>query len=301
MKRISVSIIAAVLMLIMCAGLVLPGLAEGTAPVAENLELETYRNVTVGGKLSAYDPDGGELKFEITTQPVKGHIELQTDGCFTYTPNTDKKGKDYFGYTATDSDGNVSQEATAVIRINKQKKPVSYADMKGQAGEYYAVYLSERDIYTGRELCGEYCFEPDGCVTKAEFLTMCMAAIDEPLITGVVRTGYTDDESIDEWMKPYVMTAVMCGVQATAAQDDLRPDEPLTRNEAMVILNRALGLNDVSYLEPDGELTEEIAQACVTLSATGIVKETVKADEKLSRVECAEMLVKAMDLIRNRK
>ncbi len=301
MKRICVSALAALLMLLVCAGLVLPAFADGTAPVAENLELETYRNVTVGGKLSAYDPDGGELKFEIITQPVKGHIELQSDGSFTYTPNTDKKGKDYFGYTATDPEGNVSQEATGIITIKKQKKTVAYSDMKGKAGEYYAVCLAERDVFTGRELCGEYCFEPEACVTKAEFLTMCMAVIDEPLISGVVRTGYSDDESIQEWMKPYIMTAVACGVQETAAREYLLPDEPLTRREAMVILNRALGLNDVSYLEPDGELTEEIAQACVNLSATGVVRETVKTEERLSRVECAEMLVKAMDIIRNRK
>ena len=38
--------------------------AEGTAPVAENLELTTYRNVSVGGQFSAYDPDGNVADSE---------------------------------------------------------------------------------------------------------------------------------------------------------------------------------------------------------------------------------------------
>ena len=46
---------------------VLPAHAEGGAPVAQNLELTTYRNVSVGGRLSAVDPDGGTLTYQIPT------------------------------------------------------------------------------------------------------------------------------------------------------------------------------------------------------------------------------------------
>ena len=59
---------------------VLPARAEGNAPVAQNLELTTYRNVSVGGRLTAVDPDGDTLTFQITTEPTKGEIELTDDG-----------------------------------------------------------------------------------------------------------------------------------------------------------------------------------------------------------------------------
>ena len=114
MKRVSISVFLMAMVLLMCSGLVYPALAAGSAPVAENLELRTFRNVSVSGQLSAFDPENDVVKFEISTQPVKGHIELATDGSFVYTPNQDKKGKDYFGYRATDSEGNVSQEATVI-------------------------------------------------------------------------------------------------------------------------------------------------------------------------------------------
>ena len=85
------------------------------APVPENLQIETYRNTSVGGTLKAADPEGEAVTFSITTEPMKGTVELRDDGTFVYTPNENKKGKDYFGYKAADTEGNVSQEATVII------------------------------------------------------------------------------------------------------------------------------------------------------------------------------------------
>ena len=45
---------------------VIPARAEGNAPVAQNMELTTYRNVSVGGRLTAVDPDGDTLTFHVT-------------------------------------------------------------------------------------------------------------------------------------------------------------------------------------------------------------------------------------------
>ena len=94
--------------------------AEGRAPEAENLEIVTKRDVPYRGALSAKDPDGDLTGFTITTRPIKGELELREDGQFVYTPRPGKKGRDYFGYRAVDAAGNVSQEATAIIRIEKQ-------------------------------------------------------------------------------------------------------------------------------------------------------------------------------------
>ncbi|MEI3102503.1 MAG: hypothetical protein V8T45_12620 [Oscillospiraceae bacterium] len=43
---------------------------------------------------------------------------------------------------------------------------------------------------------GEYCFYPDKPVTRGEFLSMCLIVSDEPIISGVMNTGYSDDEDI---------------------------------------------------------------------------------------------------------
>ena len=129
-------ILAAVCALALCAALVPAGFAEqdtaGAAPVAENLELTTFRNTSIGGTLSANAPDGSPLTFRITTEPIKGTVTLTDSGTFVYTPADGKRGRDYFGFRAADSSGNESQEATVIISIKKQKPDVTYSDMAGR-------------------------------------------------------------------------------------------------------------------------------------------------------------------------
>ena len=301
MKKTFISAFLVVMAVLLCSGLVYPAMAAGSAPVAENLELRTFRNVSVSGQLKAFDQENDVVKFEISTQPVKGHIELADDGSFVYTPNQDKKGKDYFGYRATDSEGNVSQEATVIIRIDKQKKDVSYSDMSGSAGEYAALLLSEEGVFTGEQIGGEYCFYPDKAVSRGEFLSMCMIVSDEPIISGVMSTGYSDDEDIPAWMKPYVATTVMCGMDRIDGESDaFQPDAAITKTEAVVMLNEALGLNDVNYIQLDETLAPETAQACANLSASGIMEDSQLVEETLSRIDAAELLSKALELMSRR-
>ncbi|MFR6426151.1 MAG: Ig-like domain-containing protein [Oscillospiraceae bacterium] len=73
--------------------------------MAENLELTTFRNTSIGGTLSANAPDGSPLTFRITTEPVKGTVTLTDSGTFVYTPADGKRGRDYFGFRAADSSG----------------------------------------------------------------------------------------------------------------------------------------------------------------------------------------------------
>lgn len=119
MKRTAISVAALGMLLLFCFALAPCAGALGSAPECDNLELSTRRNTPVEGRLSARDPDGDIVCFEITTCPVKGDIELKGDGVIVYTPRSGKNGRDYFGYRAKDAEGNVSQEATAIIRIEK--------------------------------------------------------------------------------------------------------------------------------------------------------------------------------------
>ena len=114
-KSVFVSAMIALLVLLNLIG---TAFADGLAPVAENFEIKTYRNTAVEGRLTAYDPEQDIVSFEITTFPRKGEIRVEQNGDFIYKPFEDKKGRDYFGYKAIDSQGNVSQEGTAIIRID---------------------------------------------------------------------------------------------------------------------------------------------------------------------------------------
>lgn len=119
MKKRLIGFVSFLFALYLLASLPVRAEAEGTAPTAESMELRVCRNGTVAGRLSAADPDGDLAGFLVTTGPVKGALALASDGSFLYTPQTNRRGWDYFGYKARDTEGNLSQEATVIIKIEK--------------------------------------------------------------------------------------------------------------------------------------------------------------------------------------
>ncbi len=243
----------------------IPALAGDNAPVAENLEITTYRGVSVDGRLSAVDPDGDVLAFTVTTPPTKGIVELGDNGSFVYTPHEGKRGKDYFGYVAVDSDGNRSQEATVIIKIAKAKTDVTYSDMEGNGAYYDALVLTEQGIFTGQQIGSSYVFSPDAAVTRGEFLTMCMELTGGKILSGVSTTGFADDDAIPTWQKPYVATALMNGT--------------------------------ISGYSSDGAATFS-GQAVANLNACRILPVGFVSDAPLTRAQAAEMLVSAMDILK---
>ena len=282
MRRTIISATAFLLMLLLCLNLAAPAMAEGTAPIAENLELKTYRHISVGGKLSAYDPDGGEVNFRITTPPTKGDVQLEDDGSFVYSPYYNKKGRDYFGYKAEDAEGNLSQEATVLIRIEKQKTPVWYEDMQGRQGEYAAVSLAERRCFVGECIGGHYCFQPDKPMTRGEFLSVCMLAARKPLLQGVMRSGCADDESLPDWMKEVVASASLQGLDHV---ESFQSGESIHTAEAAVILNTILNLYPETASGEDAAL-----RACMNLQAVGVPCRIEPENPLLTREEAAMML-----------
>lgn len=283
-----------------------PGSAN-TPPVAENQQIQTYRGVSVGGQLSAYDADGDSLTFELCTGPMKGSVQLSPDGYFVYTPEEGKRGKDYFGFRATDSAGNASQEGTVIIKLVKQKSKVTYSDLTGEGCEYSAVVLTEAGVFTAENVGDAYVFNPDAQVTRGEFLSMCMTAADCDVLKGVSSTGFQDDASIGPWLKPYVATALMNGYiqgQATATGATYAPEQPITMQEACVTLNAVLGVTNVvsaaAYVGEDNSAAPW-AQAVANLTAAGVMPHNWEDVEAvLTRSGAAELLANAIGLLSGR-
>lgn len=305
MKRNIILIASVCAVLALTVGIFAAGAKSSGSPVAENLEISTYRGVSVNGQLKATDPDGDILSFEITTQPNKGSVELDEGGSFVYTPAEGKRGSDYFGYKVTDSDENQSSEATVIIKIKKQKTPVSYSDLNGNGAHYAALVLAEKGIFTGENLGGQYVFNPDAPVTRGEFLTMCMKFADIDILSGVITTGFADDTSIPGYQKPYVSTALLAGVISGYSNGHrtavFNGDNCISYAEAAVILNKALQLTNVrsdSYL---GIAPTWAVQACANLSACDIAEREYQSyEEMMTRADCAQILLNAMQVLDKR-
>ncbi|MDR1131054.1 MAG: S-layer homology domain-containing protein [Oscillospiraceae bacterium] len=268
------------------------------APIAENLEITTYRGVSAGGQLKAVDPDGDVLRFEVTTPPVKGALTLEENGRFVYTPAEGKRGRDYFGFKAYDAAGNASGEGTVIIKIEKQKTKVTYSDMDGNGAYCAAAALAENGIFVGERIGGEYVFKPEAAVTRGEFLAMCLKLTDSDILSGVMTTGFADDGEIPAYLKPYVSTALLSGI-ISGYTDGVKTavfngENAISYPEAAVMLNRALALTDVSAQRHDSAIPVWAAQACANLSACRI--SDYSGEISLTRADCARLLYNAMKL-----
>ena len=53
---------------------------EDKAPVAEDMALETYKNLPNSAKLKVFDPEGETMTFAVTRQPRRGTVTIAEDG-----------------------------------------------------------------------------------------------------------------------------------------------------------------------------------------------------------------------------
>ncbi len=275
------------------------------APVAANLTLKTYVGIPCRGQFSAVDVEGEDVTYTISSEPGKGSAVLLDDGIsFVYTPLAGKSGKDSFSYTATDSSGNVSEPATVSVTICKSKTSVTYADMANNAAYPSAVRMAEKGVMVGRQVGGQYFFEPDEKVSRSEFLTMAMAAEGVKDLETISVTGFQDDDSIPTWAKAYVATAVDDGIVEgynNGGKIVFAPDSAITFSEAAAMLNRMLSVSDADKETFAGEdVPTWAAQSVANLESVDVLSDTSNYNAPVTRADAAEILSAAMDLLEAR-
>lgn len=279
--------------------------SANTAPVAENLELTTYKNVEIAGTFSGVDPEGDLLTFQLVSKPARGAVTQSEDGsaAFVYTPYEDKTGKDAFTYVAVDTVGNTSAPATVSIRIEKQKTKVTYADMDGVTGHREAVRLAEAGLLIGEQMGDQYFFHPQEAMSRAQFTSLAMAAAGVTQLEGVTLTGFADDEAMATWAKTCASTALKAGlIQGTLDENGqvvFQADAPITAAEAAVVLDRALNVTDVSDAF-SAAAPAWASQSVSNLASCGVVPTTASLESPLTRAEAAVLLSGTLDVLESR-
>ncbi len=275
---------------------------ENRAPVAENMELKTYKNIAITQHFPAKDPDEDVLVYKLTSKPKRGEVEVLDGGTFIYTPYQNKTGNDSFTYVATDPYGNVSTEAKVKITIEKAQTKTAYADMNNHPAHYAAIRLAESGIFVGKQVGSQCFFEPDAPVSRGEFVAMVVALTGEESVTPVSKTGFADDEAIPVWVKPYAVSAlrsgIIRGVTDSTGRIELRATQSISPAESAVMLNNALGMPDayVPVFAYEAAAPAWAMQACVNMDALGIMEAELSTEtESLTRAQAAEILMNALE------
>ncbi|WP_105060286.1 tandem-95 repeat protein [Photobacterium angustum] len=123
---------------------------DNNNPLGTDIGVETDEEVAVSGKLSATDVDGDSLTFTSSTNPTNGTVTVNTDGTWTYTPNSDFNGSDKFDVIVSDGNG-----GTDTITVNVTVNPVNDApvlvdDNNNPLGNDIAVTTDEEVAVSGK-------------------------------------------------------------------------------------------------------------------------------------------------------
>jgi hypothetical protein len=262
----------------------------------------------ISGVLSAHDPEGDELTYEIVSYPAHGLLVLEnkTLGTYTYTPDKSYTGSDSFEYVVRDKYGNYSTSAKVTIEVSAQKTSVVYSDLHESDLYSHALAVTESGLMNGVQVGNYFYFEADREVSRAELVVTAMNAIGIKSVPDVVTTGFADDEDINPALKGYIALAYSKGYISGIKQNGeiyFKPNETVKLSEAAVIISNMIGYAkpDVTPAFADSDDIPSWSNAAIeSLYTLGILEfpdMTVDAGATVTRGNMAKLLNKTMQVL----
>ncbi len=284
--------------------------AENEAPSAalspaSATNLVTYQNIAAGSDFAAVDPEGDELSHSVIKSPKHGTVVLTSTG-YVYRPDRDYKGSDSFVYAATDLYGNRSEDIKVTVRVLADAG--SFDDMAEHPSHAAAIRAASAGIMTFESgstpaTLGQRYFNPDGSLSRSEFLVAAMKALNMAPVSHVLDTGFEDDSAVSAAGKGYVAAAAELGIIRGVETDQGRyfyPAAAITRAEAATMIASMLALKapveTVSPVFLDPALPSWAAEAMATARTVGAL-DAGAATDILTRAEAADAICALMDHI----
>ncbi|MBO4954181.1 MAG: S-layer homology domain-containing protein, partial [Clostridia bacterium] len=125
-----------------------------------------------------------------------------------------------------------------MVGMAETKALVNFIDLNGHWAKSYVVPLAEEGIIKGKTANR---FDPDGQITRAEFLTLALKVANLPV--EIYKESYADvDES--QWFAKVAHTAQKADILAPEMVVDNRllPDAPILREEMTAVIMRLIGV-----------------------------------------------------------
>lgn len=176
----------------------------------------------------------------LVSEPTQTPIPVQT-----VEPNEFEHNAYIRGYEdgTFKPDGNITRAETAsmlngVIEADSNSINITFSDLKDGAWYIDAVLaMANSGIINGYT---DGTFRPDRHITRAEFVAMLMRTKDIQTFDVIPFT----DIAADLWSADYIYTAYTNGYINGYTDGTFKPDNPITRAEAVKIINSVLDRTD---------------------------------------------------------
>ena len=210
-------------------------------------------NALIGADMASYDKLSSTRKDSVFTKLYSDKSEISGfsdiapmfDKCVNYYKNSG-------GSSGSGKSGGTSSGKISVKPVNPQNPETkkTFSDIKSHWAKNYIEIMCEKGIIRGFE---DGSFRPENNVSRAEFAAMCANAFK--LKAG--KEKRFSDINGDEWFCSVVEKAAAAGLFNGDDQNNFRPNDSITRQDAAVVIynyigNARLGHNsDVSFADLD--------------------------------------------------
>ena len=271
------------------------------------VNVSTQKNITVFGTMRAIDPENDQLTYEVISQPSKGLLVMldKNYGEYRYTPTANFTGKDSFEYVVHDKYGNYSDPMKVNINVEKAAADIIYTDMINHWAHNAAIKMTAANIMTGEKVGDAMMFNPNGTVSRCEFLVMAMNSLGIAP-SNANTTGFVDDGNIPIQYKGYAAAALQAGYISGVDTEYGRcfyPNNKITRAEAAVMLNNLLDIKQPVIKPVFADETNVPAwaeDAIYALNEIGVLRGTgegyISPYSVITRAQTAQILCSLMEI-----
>jgi len=207
--------------------------------------VSTHATLSLAGTLTAEDPEGDALFFEVVSYPAHGTLSLDSaTGQFSYLPTGDFSGEDAFLWRVQDANGGFSAPCEVKITVRELATGYLFSDVTDSRMHSAALLVSEKGLMSGEKMGGKHYFHPEKTLSRAAFVAILLEAAGVEC-KDAEDTGYTDNADIPRGMRGAIKHA---REQGWLGEDTVfRPHDAVTRAEAASIAAKVLGLSAPGY------------------------------------------------------
>ena len=196
-------------------------------PIIEAKDVE----LTVGDE---FNPRNGVTAYDLEDEDLTSRIIVKEN-----TVNTKVKGTYKVVYEVTDNDGNTTTKEIKVTVKESELPKIELTDIKGHWAQSQIINFVSNG-YVGGYPDGT--FRPDNSITRAEFVKIFNKYF------GLTKTsGKVFNDTTTHWAKSEIDIAVTNGVANGVSATEFKPDEPITREQAAVMICNYKKLSDKNH------------------------------------------------------
>ncbi len=229
------------------SGLFTAGSSTGVATISAEVDgkttltkIDIYDNITFNLNESKLFLDPGKTA-DINVTPYRGYVPVAgKDSLFTFTCDSNIGSIDKDGVFKAVNQGGQSGKITVSYKNQMKEIPVQvgasvvqFNDTKNHWANEFIGKLAARGILNGM---GNNLFQPEGSVTRAQFLTMLAKSVYNADVTQSPSAGFKDVPS-GEWYYNYVNWGFANGIVSGMDETTFAPNANISREQMAIMLS----------------------------------------------------------------